>query len=165
MAELRYFTHDITKPETTDTVVAALKQTRVNNFVQFMATVYAGASPELYVAPDSAKGPWETRVYYGLDGFDHSYTNGDADLAFDRIIMTDGFVRMAWNFKWGWETDGVARLVLLDSYWYLDAGTGRGYDYLGHMDYLYSGTPAGYCSNINWDETADPHDAPGTEDN
>ncbi len=151
---------DFNKPATTDTVVSALKGIRKNQMFVLMSAVYGGATPELYWATPKATGPWETRVYYGLDSFDHTYAEGDSSEAFDRIIVTDGFVYLAWNFKWT-RTGAGTRLQLIDSYWYFNAGTGRGYEYLGHLDVAMNSEN---MSAINWDVTADPHDAPTLEE-
>ncbi len=153
------FYHD--QPATTDTVVAALLAVRRSQLLTIMAAAYGGATPELYWIPSSGGNrEWETRVYYGLSGFDHTYAEGDANEAFDRITMSDGKTTFAWNFKWD-RTGAGTRLQLIDSYWYHDAGTGRGYEYLGHMDVVMSGEN---MSEINWDAAADPHDAPGLDE-
>lgn len=122
-----------------------------------MNRAYGGEVLEEYYCPPGPNGPFNLRVEYGLAGFDHSYSNADPEVDFDRVILTDGSVHFAWNILWQWSGFTRQRVTMLRSFWYLSPHVTARYRYLGRLTYVLN---QGNYSAINTETFADPNPPP-----
>ena len=153
----RYFEFTPTAVAGTDNVAEALSAFRKNDMFALAGMAYGGEMPERYYGPPAVAGPWSRRVYYNVEGFDHTYNGADPDLEFDRIVMRAANFALAWNFRWAWAGTPANRVVLLYSHWYVLPFPAEGFRYLGR---LYYNHVVNVLSAVEWSAAADPSPPP-----